>query len=77
MQSITIQVQVEDFLVPLIQSSSEDDFKSISNYVNFFYKTKQRKSRTALMEAVSALAAEAQANGLTEEILNEILAEND
>ena len=77
MQSITFQVQIEDYLVPLVQSSSEEDTKRISDYVNFFFKTKQRQSRTELLQVMSEMAAEAKENGLTEEILNEILAEND
>ena len=51
--------------------------KSIENVINMLLVEERQKRRAQLIEATHALQAEAEANGLTDEILQEILDEEE
>jgi hypothetical protein len=77
MSIINLAISEEEAFI--FDNISDVEKQQISTLVTDFLKSikTERKSRAELLQVMAEIAAEAKANGLTEEILQEILSQND
>ncbi len=73
MASITIQVDEEIKIA--FEKADPDTQKQLSSVINFFFR--ENLPRKSLTEVMAEISDRAQRRGLTREILQDILAEND
>lgn len=73
----TIQIDVPNELVGAYERATAEERKRFQVWIELLLKDMARKEKLSLLEAMDRLSAEAQANGLTPEILEEILSDEE
>ncbi len=78
MTTLTFKLQIEEQLALAYKNAKKAERLTIKKQVNqFIERILREQARTRLYTVIAELHAEAEAKGLTEEIIDEILAENE
>lgn len=78
MTTLTFKLQIEEQLALAYRNAKKEERLTIKKQVNQYIEHILREqARTRLYLVMAEMHAEAEANGLTEEIIDEILAEHE
>jgi hypothetical protein len=73
----TIEITLEPDLVRIYEIASQDEKERVRFWISLLLQDMKQDRRISLLEAMDNMAREAQARGLTPEILEELLKDDD